>query len=133
MADDPRLQYFSQVSSELALDILNKIEDKQLQLSNYRLTLEVCNGFLQACKEEALFERVLIDNCGVDDHMMAVLLEACLQVKVKSLVLKRCKIGRRSVEVLRLLSTVRKPHHLEDLWIQNCALPHEWADVVGAM
>jgi hypothetical protein len=46
MADDPRLQYFSQVSSELALDILNKIEDKQLQLSNYRLTLEVCNGLL---------------------------------------------------------------------------------------
>ena len=101
MNSDPRLQYFNQVDRELALDLLNKIKDKQLLLVNYRLTPGLCKGLLLACDHDGiLFEKILVDNCGVDDHMLSLLLQAVHhERKVQILVLKRCSIGPQSLLV----------------------------------
>jgi Ran GTPase-activating protein (RanGAP) involved in mRNA processing and transport len=105
-----------------AVDILNSIKQQQLILENYKLSLGQCEGLKKAFEfDSGLVNRILIDNCGVDDKMLSVLIEGAFHLrKIKILNVKKTKIGLLSTEKVKKLFINTAPWHFEELRIEDC-------------
>ena len=78
MQEDTRLGYYVECyeAIEPSLTLLNKIQNQKLCLEEYTLNLGQCLGFAKSCEiEDELLQNILIDNCGLNDLMLASILK----------------------------------------------------------
>ena len=83
--EDPNLNYFLQCKKDLdvALPILEKVCKKTLLLQEYTLSEGHCRGLAKACQyfDHKFVNRVLFDNCGIDDLEFSEILKGLQQLK----------------------------------------------------
>lgn len=76
--EDPRFQFFYQCvyeDKELFLPVLEYVHAKTLCLQSYTLSMGHCKALAKAFQFfEGFCNRVILDNCGIDDTKMAVIL-----------------------------------------------------------
>jgi hypothetical protein len=64
--------------------------------------------------DDRLINRITFDNCGIDDHEMATIIQACLNLTdFKSIVYKANTFGQESLEKIAPLLERKIPNHLE--------------------
>lgn len=70
-----------------------------------------------------MFSRAVLDNCGVDDAECGTLLRGFEQMhEFKSLVYRHNVFAGEALRALKPLLYKRRPHHLEQLRIENCRI-----------
>lgn len=77
--------------TENVLPLLDKVRGKTLCLQNYALSKGHCRALASACKQldNTLMNRILFENCGIDDLEMSIIIEACITLKdFKSIIYK---------------------------------------------
>lgn len=89
----PKHHYLKGCISEadLVLPLLDKVRGKTLCLQSYALSKGHCRALASACRlfDDHLINRILFDNCGIDDLELSIIIEACLILKdFKSIVYK---------------------------------------------
>ena len=83
--DDPKMQYFIQcvyADQELFLPVLEYVHAKTLCLYDYTLSIGHCNALAKAFGYfDDFVNRVIFDNCGIDDQEMAAIIRGCLKMR----------------------------------------------------
>ena len=124
---DPKINYFLQCKEDLdlALPILDKVVKKTLVLQEYTLSEGHCRGLARACQffDHKFVNRVLFNNCGIDDQEFAFILEGLSKLKdFKSILYKMNSFRELSIQNLRPLLLKRLPNHLEEIKLIDCQL-----------
>ena len=98
---DPHFNFFNECQHEmdLALPILEKIHNKALNLQNYTLSPVATQALMIASKFfDDFVNKILLDNCGVNDDQFSKILESLLNLKdFKSIIYRRNHFGMKSV------------------------------------
>jgi len=89
----PKIHYLKGCinNADLVLPLLDKVRGKTLCLQSYALSKGHCRALASACKlfDDHLINRILFDNCGIDDLELAIIIEACCILKdFKSIIYK---------------------------------------------
>ena len=81
----------------------------------------------QACPllDHGTINRVLFDNCGIDDEEFAAILEGLNKLEdFKSITYKQNVFDQNSLDaIIPILQERKLPHHLEELQIIDCKIP----------
>lgn len=130
---DPQFQYIKQCAGDLnlVLPILNKIRGKTLCLQSYTLSQGHANALAAACPffDDSLINRVLFENCGIDDNEFAAILRGLEQLNdFKSIVYKQNCFSELSLEAITPLLKKRLPKHIEELRFLDCKISGLIAD-----
>lgn len=84
-ARDPKFQYFMKCyeSSESVLPVLHYVAQKTLLLESYTLSIGHAKALAKACEYfgEAGINRIVFDNCGIDDEEFAEILRGCARLR----------------------------------------------------
>lgn len=102
---DPKIHYFQQCKEDLdlALPIIEKVFKKTLVLQEYTLSEGHCRGLARACQffDHKFVNRVLFNNCGIDDSEFSSILEGLNHLKdFKSIIYKMNAFGELSLSKL---------------------------------
>lgn len=124
---DPKINYFLQCKADLdlALPILEKVQKKTLVLQEYCLSRGHCRGLARACQffDHRFVNRVLLNNCGVDDQEFSDVLEGLARLKdFKSIVYKMNAFQELSLRSLRPLLLKRLPYQLAEIKLIDCQM-----------
>lgn len=92
--DTPKTHYLKTCIAEqhLVLPLLDKIRGKTLCLQSYALSKAHCLALASACKafDDHVVNRLLLNNCGIDDTEFAKIIEACTHIHdFKSIIYKQ--------------------------------------------
>lgn len=83
--DDPKFQYFLSCTEdrEVVLPVLQYVHNKTLCLQSYTLSIGHAKALARACElfESEGINRVIFDNCGVDDEEFAQVLQGIAQLR----------------------------------------------------
>lgn len=80
-ARDPSFQYYLKCEefNENVLPVLHYVTKKTLCLQSYTLSIGHANALATACEffEDIGINRMIFDNCGIDDEEFAAILAGC--------------------------------------------------------
>jgi len=104
--------------------VLDYVHDNTLCLQSYTLSIGHCNALAKAFEYfDDFINRVIFDNCGIDDDEFASILRGILKLKdFKKIIYRYNEVHRNSLEGLRALLERKIPNHLEELRIENCKM-----------
>lgn len=109
----------------MALPILTKVTRKTLLLQEYTLSKGHTRGLARACQffDSKYINRVVFDNCGIDDQEFADILKGLSFIKeIKSIVYKMNTFGENSLKNLQPILKHRLPYHLVELKLIDCQM-----------
>ena len=88
---------------EILLPVVNKIVDNTLSLSDYTLSIGQCRGLASVIQKTKLpLETLYLENCGVDDDELNVLLNGLVQTNEFSrFIYKNNEFSYRSLVALK--------------------------------
>lgn len=121
---EPMLIYHKEIhdTQEIALPLINKVIDGKLVLQGYTLDSGHFEALAAAIKEtkRPLLRDIYLENCGVDDHELALLLEGIFQMGgVQKLIYKNNVFLEESLEAIKPVLNKRSPHNLQELRLVN--------------
>lgn len=122
--DDPKFQYYlkCQENDDSVLPLLDYVYNKTLCLQGYTLSIGHCKGLAAACSffGNANINRIILDNCGVDDEEFASMLIGIQGLKdFKKIAYRRNVFMQLSLDAMLPILQRKVPHHLEELRIEN--------------
>ena len=125
--EDPRYQYFNSCvhkDKELFLPVLEYVHAKTLCLQSYTLSIGHCKALAKAFEYfDEFCNRVIFDNCGIDDEEMAAILNGILKLKdFKKIIYRQNTFAELSLEKLWKILLRKIPNNLEELRIENCKI-----------
>ena len=94
-----------------------------LSLQNYTLSIGHCKALARSCPKfkEGVFNRIVLDNCGVDDGEFASILQGLKTMKdFKKIIYRYNSFGEESLAEIKDLLDRKLPFHLDELRIENC-------------
>lgn len=126
----PYYHYFLKCDeySETILPVLLYVQRKTLCLQSYTLSIGHANALAAACEyfDEQGINRMIFDNCGVDDEEFAAILKGCQKLKsFKKIVYRYNIFQQESMNALKPILTAKIPNHLEELRIENCQMSED--------
>ena len=107
------------------------MKDKCLQLIGYHVNERICKALRTACKMyPACITQVLLDNNGIRDEGMQIILESLCELKyVKKLVVKNNELSSyESLGWLRQLLGRIQPNQLDELRLNNCKMSAQFIE-----
>ena len=106
------------------LPVLDYVYKKTLCLQSYTLSIGHCNALAQAFQHfDQFINRVIFDNCGIDDGEFAAILGAVKKLKdFKKIIYRRNCFHTESLAAIQELFERKIPNHLEELRIENCQI-----------
>lgn len=120
----PKFQYFLQckIDHALVLPVLDYVYKKTLCLQSYTLSIGHCNALAQAFQHfDQFINRVIFDNCGIDDEEFAAILGAVKKLRdFKKIIYRRNCFHLESLAEIQELFERKIPNHLEELRIEHC-------------
>ena len=107
---------------ETILPVIEHVHDKTLCLASYTLSIGHCNALAKCCRKlDAKFNRLILDNCGVDDSEFATILNGLKSMTdFKKIIYRYNVFHKESLDALAGLLEKKIPNHLEELRIENC-------------
>lgn len=109
----------------MPLDIFHQIENDTLVLSDYHLSDALAQGLRRACETQPrLFQKIIVNNCGLTDQGLVDVLEGCLALRVvRSIVLRNTIVGEKAGKVLVKNVERPLPLNVEELKLESCQVP----------
>lgn len=106
------------------MPVLAYVYKKTLCLESYTLSIGHCNALSRAFEFFNKFvNRVIFDNCGIDDTEFAAILRGIKKLKdFKKIIFKRNVFFKKSLAEIEEILVRKVPHHLEELRIENCKM-----------
>ena len=100
------------------------VHNRTLSLIDYTLGIGHCNALSVAFQYFGnQLNRIILENCGIDDDEFAAMLEGIKQLKdFKKIIYKRNTFHKKSVLAIKDLFQRNIPNHLEELRIENCKM-----------
>lgn len=123
--DSPDVALFKgcQKDHELAIPILERIEDQTLLLQEYNLTdgqVRALAGAIPYVDNNAL-QRLFIDNCGMTGDQLVCILKALEKLPcVRSLIYTRNSLSNAAINGLNTLLKRKPPFNLQELKLIDC-------------
>ena len=119
------LIYHSKIkeTQEIALPLPGKVIDGKLILTGYTLDSGHCEALAETIKKSQMpkIEALYLDNCGVDDHELSLLLEGLTFMEgFKKFVYKNNVFLNESLEAIKPILQHRAPRDLQELRLVNC-------------
>ena len=126
-AKDPKFQWFKVCSenNETILPVLHYVYKKTLCLKSYTLSIGHAKALAKACEffEQSNINRIIFDNCGIDDEEFAEILNGINKLKdFKKIIYRHNIFQLNSLEKIQPILEKKFPNHLEDLRIENCKM-----------
>jgi len=108
----------------VSLPVLNKIQNKELSLINYKLTSGICAGIGNACKAQPkLIQSIILIDNGCSDSDFSKLLSGLVDLEhCKTIIYKMNIFSNLSLTALRPILHKRRPCNLEELRIVQCRI-----------
>lgn len=94
-------------------------------LEGYTLSIGHAKALAKACEhfEESGINRIIFDNCGIDDEEFSEILYGLQKLKDFKQITYRYNIMKEaSIEAIKPILHQKIPNHLETLRIENCKL-----------
>ena len=107
---------------EVALPLVNKVVDGKLVLSGYTLDSGHCEALATSIRDtqKPAIDSVYLDNCGVDDYELSLLLKGLEQMPgFQKLVYKNNVFMDNSLSAIQPILLKRDPKHLVELRLAN--------------
>lgn len=121
---NPNLIYHKKIheSQEVALPIPSKVIGGALVLQGYTLDSGHCMALASTIKksQRPKINAVYLDNCGVDDHELSLLLDGLLHMEgFQKFVYKNNVFLEESLEMLKPILKLKSPRDLQELRLVN--------------
>lgn len=106
----------------MALPVLDYVHQKTLCLQSYTLSIAQCNGLARAFEHfDKFINRVIFDNCGIDDEEFAAILSGIKKLKdFKKIIYRRNEFHVKSLAEFKGILSRKIPNHLEEFRLENC-------------
>lgn len=126
-AKDPKFQWFQvcRDTHETVLPVLHYVYKKTLCLKSYTLSIGHAKALAKACElfEKSNINRIIFDNCGVDDDEFSEILNGLNNLKdFKKIIYRHNIFHLKSLSKIQPILEKKYPNHLEELRIENCKM-----------